>query len=215
MCRLGRGKSNHSICRKNRIGIGQRSLSRIRWPARRQINCQDRSPAPLHPLKSRVGKPLQRRLESRPHHRIQNQIGVQRIRASLQILRLGKDVNMPARQAGNLEPSLGCVARDPRRLAQQQCRHIQPSTSQQASGHHSIAAVIAPAAHHRNTPRLWKPLPGKPGYRRRRRPHQLQRRYPKPLSSRAVASLHLGCGENLHGSYGSVRGRRFGFGIVG
>ena len=229
--RLGRGKGDDRVGGEDRIVYGCGGF--VGRPAGGQVNCENRGcenrggenwgGSGFYPFQRRQRQPFQRRLEAGADDGVQNQVRFESLRVPRQVFGRLDDVDEAAAafcaafwlvfQALQFAPGLGRVAGEAIGRAQEQRGHLQAGQGEQPRRHQAVAAVVAAAAEDRHPLCCWKLLLREGGHRCRGRPHQIKRWNPEPLGRQAVAGLHLGCGKNVHGSYGTTGIRDQGAGI--
>ena len=202
MRRLGRGKGDDGVGGKDRAGSGGGGF--IGGPAGGQIDSENRRRALAQPCERGQCHAFHRRLESRAQHGIDDQVGGERVVVLFELLGRRSHMHRAAHGAGQLAPGHGRVAAEFIRRAQQDCGYVETGFAQQPRRHHAVAAVVAGSAKHGDAMRL-RELPAREcGDGRGGRAHQVKRRNAEALRGGAVASLHFGCGKNVHRLHGNA-----------
>ncbi len=199
--RLGCGKCNHGVGRKNRAG--NRRGRFIGWPAGGQIHCQNRRCTLAHPLKRSQRHAFHRRLKTGPEHCVDNQIRATRVIALFQIRGSRSHMHRTSHRIVQFFPGRGRIAAELLRRAEQNRCHIKSGVGKLPRSHHAVAAVVTGAAKHGDAMRARILATRKRRHCRRSRPHQFNGRNTEALAGGAVASLHLGCGKNVHCNHGN------------
>ena len=205
--RLGRGKGDDSVGRKNRAGDGRAGF--VGRPARRQIDGKNRRAGCSGSHSSAASaRPLSGGLNPVPTHSVDNQVGFERILVPQPArLRARDHVHQAPHRVGQLAPGHGRIALQSFRRAEQQRGHLEARLRTSSRAAIMPSPPLLPRPHStvtrcaRGNCSRAKAATAAAAARIRS-----DRRNAETLGGGAVAGLHLGCGENVHRIHGTRSG---------